>query len=189
MKTKICSRCEIKKNLSEFTIDRQKKDGHRPDCKVCVKIIQKHYQQTHKEQINKTINKWKKKNIIKVRLSDKKSHKRRYHSNLLFKLENNLKNRMLYATGKSFSKIETIQILGCNFQELQQYIESKFKSGMTWKNYGCGFNGKGMSEWVIDHIKPCIKFNLNNYKELKDCFHHSNIQPLWADENRHKYIS
>jgi hypothetical protein len=30
-----CSKCNVEKNKSEFFKDKQKKSGHRPDCKIC----------------------------------------------------------------------------------------------------------------------------------------------------------
>ncbi len=45
---------------------------------------------------------------------------------------------------------------------------------MTRENHG---------ERHIDHIKPCAEFDLNNPEEQKKCFHFSNLQPLWAEEN------
>jgi len=43
----------------------------------------------------------------------------------------------------------------------------------------------------IDHIKPISRFNLdkgseNFEKELKQCMHYTNLQPLWAKENLSK---
>lgn len=32
---KTCSKCKIKKELTEFRVDNSKKDGLRPDCKSC----------------------------------------------------------------------------------------------------------------------------------------------------------
>ena len=45
---------------------------------------------------------------------------------------------------------------------------------MTWENHG---------EWHIDHIKPCSSFNLIDIEEQKQCFHYSNLQPLWKIDN------
>lgn len=52
--------------------------------------------------------------------------------------------------------------------------KSKFQKGMTWENHG---------DWHIDHIKAIATFNLLDEDEQKKCFHWSNLQPLWADEN------
>jgi len=40
-----------------------------------------------------------------------------------------------------------------------------------------------MGEWHIDHIRPCSSFNFINEEEQKACFHYSNLQPLWAEDN------
>ena len=49
---------------------------------------------------------------------------------------------------------------------------------MTWENHG--------AVWHIDHIVPCCKFDLTNEHEQKRCFHYSNLQPLFAQENLSK---
>lgn len=77
---------------------------------------------------------------------------------------------------KKESKImNTQEVIGCTFEEFLQYIISKFKDGMTIDNYG---------EWQIDHIIP---LSLAKTKEdvIKLC-HFTNLQPLWASENRKK---
>ena len=45
---------------------------------------------------------------------------------------------------------------------------------MTWENHG---------DWHIDHIRPCCSFNLLNDDDQKQCFHYTNLQPLWAKDN------
>jgi hypothetical protein len=76
------------------------------------------------------------------------------------------------------SKLErTSELLGCSGPELKVYLESKFKPGMTWENYG-------MYGWHIDHVKPCASFNdFNKIETQKECFNYKNLQPLWAKEN------
>jgi len=66
-------------------------------------------------------------------------------------------------------------LLGCNMLQLAQWLESKFKRGMNWFNYG---------EWDVDHVLPCASFDLTDEDEQKTCFVHSNLQPLWASENQ-----
>lgn len=47
---------------------------------------------------------------------------------------------------------------------------------MSWENYG-------IRGWHIDHIKPCASFDLSIIEEQKECFHYTNLQPLWWHEN------
>ncbi len=73
----------------------------------------------------------------------------------------------------------TKNLLGCTIKELREHLEEQFKDGMTWNNYGV----KG---WHIDHIKPCIQFDLIKEEEQEKCFHYTNLQPLWAKDNLRK---
>jgi hypothetical protein len=63
--------------------------------------------------------------------------------------------------------------LGCDIDHYKEYIESKFKEGMTWDNYG---------EWHIDHIVP-IKYENPTLEETTKRLHWTNTQPLWAIDN------
>ena len=57
---KICTKCGIKKELNDFYKDKYKKDGHRPDCKICINERQKVYQKNNKEKRLNYIKKWNK---------------------------------------------------------------------------------------------------------------------------------
>lgn len=59
-----------------------------------------------------------------------------------------------------------------------QHIESKFLPGMSWANHG--------TAWHVDHIIPCASFDLTDEAQLNQCFHPSNLQPLWAADNQRK---
>lgn len=69
-----------------------------------------------------------------------------------------------------------VKDLGCSIENLKEYLESKFKPGMSWNNYGI----KG---WHIDHIKPLSSFDLTNRDEFLQACHYTNLQPLWWYEN------
>ena len=42
---------------------------------------------------------------------------------------------------------------------------------MGWYNYG--------SAWHVDHVKPCVSFDLTDREQQLACFHYTNLQPLW----------
>lgn len=70
-------------------------------------------------------------------------------------------------------------LLGADIAVVRRHIESQFKPGMTWDNYG----PKG---WHVDHKLPCASFDLTDMAQQKACFHYSNLQPLWWLENLQK---
>jgi len=74
-----------------------------------------------------------------------------------------------------------LELLGCNIKFLKQYIQKRFKKGMSWKNYG---------KWHIDHIIPINYFlkkcNFNSLKVQKKCFGYKNLSPEWAVYNLRK---
>ena len=74
---------------------------------------------------------------------------------------------------------KTMQLVGCDVQSLRLHLEKQFKPGMTWENYG-------KFGWHIDHIKPCSAFDLTDPAQAEECFHFTNLQPLWAFENLSK---
>lgn len=72
--------------------------------------------------------------------------------------------------------------LGCSVGELRAHLESKFRDGMTWDNYG-------KVGWHIDHKRPLASFQLINAdgaineEALRAALHFTNLQPLWYWEN------
>lgn len=71
------------------------------------------------------------------------------------------------------------ELLGTDIAGLRQHLESLFKPGMSWSNYG--FFG-----WHIDHKRPCASFDLSDTAQQRQCFHYTNLQPLWWRENLSK---
>lgn len=106
--------------------------------------------------------------------------KRRYHENINARLRQNIASRLRSAikVNGGRKKNKTVELIGCSIQELRNHLESLFQDGMSWENQG---------EWHIDHIRPCISFDLTEIEEQKLCFHFSNLQPLWARDNQIKW--
>jgi len=81
----------------------------------------------------------------------------------------------------TIKKGHTSDLLDCTYAELRENLESKFTKGMSWANYG-----RGKGKWNIDHIKPCSAFDLTKEEEQQKCFHWTNLQPLWMEDNVRK---
>lgn len=63
-------------------------------------------------------------------------------------------------------------VLGCTFEEFKIHIEKQFLRGMSWAN---------RSDWHIDHIVPLASASTPD--EVLALFHHSNLRPMWANDN------
>lgn len=77
----------------------------------------------------------------------------------------------------------TVELLGCSIHALKLHLESRFTPGMDWSNFG---RKRGIQCWEIDHILPCASFDLTDPSQQRKCFHFTNLQPLWATDNRSK---
>ncbi len=79
--------------------------------------------------------------------------------------------------GKKFDTTE--KLVGCNVEFLKWYIESRFEEGMSWEKVMSG-------EIHIDHHIPCVEFDLTDELQQRQCFHYSNLRPLWSKDNLRK---
>lgn len=73
-----------------------------------------------------------------------------------------------------------MDMFSCTIRQFREHFEKLFKDGMAWQNHG---------KWHVDHIKPCVLFDLNYPEQRKECFNLTNLQPLWALENKDKGAS
>jgi hypothetical protein len=73
----------------------------------------------------------------------------------------------------------TFDLLPYTLEELIGHLESKFKEGMTWENYG---------QWHVDHIKPMVSSDIKEPtdKYFQECWSLNNLQPLWEHDNLSK---
>lgn len=105
--------------------------------------------------------------------------RKRYNSDIQFKIKTNLKNRLREVLNGKHKSAKTLELLGCSIEEFKKHLESLWLPGMSWNNHS-------LKGWHIDHIKPCAKFDLSKPEEQRECFHWSNMQPLWAFDNLSK---
>ena len=117
----------------------------------------------------------------KKRVSNRNYRRKRYNSDPLYKLSQNLRIRLNKALIGNQKTGSAVQDLGCSIEELKRYLESKFEPGMNWEN-------QGYYGWHIDHIRPLSSFDLSDHKQLKQACHYTNLQPLWAKDHLLKTI-
>lgn len=108
-----------------------------------------------------------------------KQRSRRRRIDLNYKISISLRVRLCMAVRNGQKAGSAVRDLGCSVQELRVYIETRFQSGMTWKNW----SRKG---WHLDHVKPLSTFDLTDRGQFLEACHYTNLQPLWARENLRK---
>jgi len=157
MKTKVCTKCEIPKKLSEFYKDKSKPDGHRPDCKDCITCYQYEHR-INKSRYNKAyniLNPWKRiLNNINYRITTDNKKVSPYYKEKGIKnylVENDLKN--LWYIDKAYlmmlpeidrkdsSKNYTFE----NCQFIEMVLHRKKDNSKTILQYD--LDGKFIREW------------------------------------------
>ena len=101
----------------------------------------------------------------------------------LFRLITNVRNLIynsFYYNGYSKNS-KTEELLGCSFEELKEYLESKFEPWMNWDNRGL-YSGEFNYGWDIDHVIPLS--SVNKEDEIIKLNHYTNLQPLCSKINR-----
>lgn len=183
---KWCGKCKQALPIENFSKDQYK-------CKSCSKQAQgkwqaknenyfENYREENKDKRAKYNAEWYKKNKSHQIETKKKWRAEQRKNNPEFNIQNALRCRMHGTIVKGYKSASTLKLLGCSFEDCRKHIESQWKEGMTWENYG-------LYGWHIDHIKPCASFDLKDPKQQAECFHYTNLQPLWAIDNIKKGAS
>lgn len=202
MNTKKCGHCQQSKSFECFNKCKTGTYGLHGHCKDCQKQIRREWYLRNKEQEIKKASEYartdkaisarkksyknnKEKILENNRIRRRTPHARKlansarnkmYHNNISFRISVNLRNRIRRSLKGILKSKNTLTLIGCTLVQLRTYLESKFADGMSWDNYG--YYG-----WHIDHIKPCSSFDLSQPTEQAKCFHYSNLQPLWMNDN------
>jgi hypothetical protein len=101
----------------------------------------------------------------------KEYNTKKYKSDIQTKLSLSLRCRLNNSLKHGIKTKSALNLLGCSINLLKQHLEFQFKPEMTWENHG--------KVWEIDHIIPCALFNLTDIEQQKQCFHYTNLQPLF----------
>jgi hypothetical protein len=152
--------------------DKRYRDKHKEQAKTYFKS----YYEKNSEIIKERTKKYQMENIEAHREYKKVYQKRRRDEDPIFRIIGNIRHRLneflKYEGMKKNSKIS--QYLGCDKEYLRKYIESQFKPGMTWDNYG--------SEWHVDHKMPLKTENVTE-EQIYERNYYTNLQPMWGSDN------
>ena len=187
---KVCSTCGEIKPLKDFNKDKRSKDGLQYRCRDCnrayyeankQKFVEyrknrdyRAYCQENREKIRAQRRAYRAANRDKVNEYHRVYEKKRRAEDPAFAMVRRLRIRLLKALNGSLKPASTMELLGCSAEKLCAWLEMHFAEGMTWEN---------RDQWHIDHIRPVASFD-----DPADpaCWHWSNLQPLWAEDNLRK---
>jgi len=200
---KKCSKCKEVKPISMFGKLSKAKDGLRYSCSECrrqeylanrehnIKRSRRYYRdnketvlQKNKEYKERRVDWYRdynqeyyKENKEDIKERVKKYHYQRLEEDIGYKLLQRCRTRIYNALKGHVKSKKTRKLIGCSVEKLKQHLESQFQEGMSWDNYG---------EWHVDHIRPCAMFDFTRAEDQLECFHYTNLQPLWAEDNQRK---
>jgi hypothetical protein len=200
VQSKSCKKCGNIKDIDMFHKKKQNKDGHSNICKSCQSIYIRDYKNTdngwsayQKGRANYYLKH--KQKYIDYRGTEQyreyrgskeykemccKTHRiyvnKRRREDHVFKIEQNLRIAVRTRLKKQNVDAKVLDLIGCSYAQFKTYIEGLFKEGMSWDNWT-------LRGWHLDHIIPCASFNLADPVQQKQCFHYSNLQPLWWYDN------
>jgi hypothetical protein len=131
------------------------------------------------ELANEQIKEYRRNNPDKVKETYRKVSLRR-SKDPVYKLSHAISKGIYKSMRRNKNGNHWEDLVGYTLDDLIKHLESQFKDGMSWDNYGSG--------WHIDHKTPKSWFHFTSYedKEFKQCWALDNLQPLWAEENIRK---
>lgn len=178
MQVKKCSKCSELKSLSEF---HKRGLRYKSICKNCRHqeyiLDSKNAKERTKINRKKKPDLYKKMNQLyreKTKERRNLNAKKRRSEDPIYRIRHNLRMRLNRAVKGIAKSAHTMELLGCTIDFFMSHLSSQFQENMTWENYG---------KWHIDHIRPCKSFDMTDESQQRECFHWSNMQPLWAIDN------
>lgn len=130
----------------------------------------------YRKRANERLLAWRNANRDRHNANERRYKKLRKETDLNFLIRARLRSRLSTKLRqcKARKTVGTMALTGCTAEFLRGYIEARFQSGMTWQNIH------------IDHHIPCAEFDLRDPDQQRQCFHYSNLRPLFAYDNKSK---
>jgi hypothetical protein len=167
---------EIKERNKAFyeenkdTINHKRREQYQTDLKGKQEILEKNreYRKNNKQKLND-------KQREKERRRMKEEPKFKVDKRMGSAIWGDLTHRGATKGGRGWQTLA-----GYTKDDLMEHLESQFKDGMTWDNYG--------TYWHIDHIVPksWFKYESPDDPKFKECWALANLQPLEGRANVEK---
>lgn len=168
---KNCPKCLENKELHLFAKDKSRRDGLYSHCRACDSA------RRDSKKVSETNRRWREAHPEEARVYKREYLANKRATDQLFKLKELLRSRLRNALEGKKKSDRAVNLVGCSPEDLKAHLESTFQEGMNWDNQG---------DWHIDHILPCVAFDLEDPVEQQACFHYKNLQAMWALDNSRK---
>jgi len=159
---KTCSKCKENKPLDCYYRKRNQ-------CKDCRRTYKRKLRTANREQKAAYDKKYQAANRDKRNARDRLRRK----TDHVYATTERLRSRMR-SWLKGNKSAPTQKLIGCTFEECNQWLERQFVDGMSWEN---------RDKWHIDHMMPLKSFNVLDPEQQRRACHYTNLQPLWGPEN------
>jgi len=207
---KICPHCHVSQPLENFVKGRTR-------CRPCLRVQKRAWVEDNRQKVREYTRRYRKDYVptterakkgfkrrrqieaekqrlkkqdpaYRKQLNEKAAARQRkkHAENPTARMTATLRSKVSHLISKGFKSMSTMRLLGCTIEHFKAHLESLWLPGMSWENYGTWRIGQPMT-WHIDHIRPCASFDLTKAEDQQICFHYTNLQPLWAIDNRKKW--
>lgn len=157
---KLCIKCKVEKDLSEFNTKNDTRDKHSCYCRSCANEISKSWQKSHRDYFN--------------------AYKREQVKRPQYKIAHRYRVALRKFIHGHIPGYKLIVLTGAGSAEkLREYLISTIPEGYTILDYG--------KILCVDHIISCSHFDLTNDEELKACFNYKNLRLVTIAYNNKKY--
>jgi|GEM_PF-2158706 len=145
------------------------------------------WRKQNKGYLKDKIKKWRHENKERIKKYRNQQHiKKKHQERVKFRKQIDFKFKILEScriqlcsyVKRSFRKNENLHtkdLIGCTLEELSDHLRKQYQPGMLDENHG--------SIWHIDHKIPCSSFDFSDIKQVHQCFHYTNLQPLFVLDN------
>jgi len=167
---KKCTKCKALQPLANFNKDSSRGEGLNFRCRTCDAA----YRASNRARLREANRVWRAESQEYRRAYNRSYRQERRARDVAYDVTCRLRTRVQMALKRGTKSAKFWDLTGCTIGELLEHIERQFTDGMGWAN---------RSEWHVDHIKPCAMFDLTDPAQQRQCFHFTNLQPLWARDN------
>ncbi|MDD4242808.1 MAG: hypothetical protein PHG08_00715 [Bacilli bacterium] len=204
---KVCTKCGVEKEESEFYIRKSNIDGLRSNCKKCERKSNKKYYEKNKENIIKhsnyyyeknkemcveRMNEYYQNNREKCNISSKEYYQNNKEKCLKSSIDLRKKRRkhdFLFKLTENISTLIRMSIINKGFKKSSRTSAilgcsfEEFKLHIE-KQFADGMTWDNRHLWHLDHIYPVSL--AESEEHLIQLNHYTNFQPLWAADNIRK---